>query len=84
MKSRFGSDIVPSRFGADSATPDPWTRTMAAIANATRIRSPLITLKSGRAGSGNPLGISPTSSTLATLSMPRTRTVGMASARIEA
>ena len=84
MKSRFGSDIEPSRFGADSATPDPWTRTMAAMANATRIRSPFIRLRSGSAGSGIPLGISPMSSTLATLATPRTRIVGMARPMIEA
>ena len=34
LKSRLELDRVPSRFGAASATPAPWTTTIAATANA--------------------------------------------------
>ena len=38
MMSWFGFDGESPGFGAASATPAPWTRTMAAIANAPVIR----------------------------------------------
>ncbi len=38
-KSRFGSALDPSGFGADSLTPAPWIRTSAATANAPASRS---------------------------------------------
>ena len=36
---RFGSDLVPSGFGADSLTPAPWISTSAATAQAPRTTS---------------------------------------------
>ncbi len=85
MMSWFGFGRASPGFGAASATPTPWTRTMAAIATApvTRLREK--SRKSGRCGSGMPRGMSPLSPTLATLSAPTrtTTTVGITRANSE-
>ena len=72
----------PSSFGAASATPAPWTNTIAATAKAPVTRLNEISPKSGRWGSGMPGGISPASPTRATLaaSASATTAVGTTSA----
>ena len=82
MKSRFGSDREPSGFGADSLTPAPWTRTMAAIARAPHSNENEKSENDGNPGSGTPVGMSPTSLTVATPAVPRmsSTTVGTTSA----
>ena len=59
MMSRFGFDGASPGFGAASATPAPWTRTIAAIASAPVTRLNDRSRKSGRCGSGMPRGMSP-------------------------
>ena len=81
MKSVFERPREPSGFGAISATPAPCTSTMAATEAApisTWIDS---ALREGKAGSGIPVGISPTSLTWATLSAPTSRTSAVGTIR---
>ena len=63
MKSRLVSDGRPL-FGADSATPAPCTRAMAAMANAPLITPAVRSLRCGSTNGGSPLGIAPTSATV--------------------
>ena len=77
--SRFGSGRALPGLGAASATPAPWTITMAAMASAPVTMPNDSSLTSGRAGSGMPCGRSPWSPTLATVPAPAsaTTTVGI-------
>ena len=82
-KSRFGSDLAPSGFGADSLTPAPWISTSAATANAPRMTSTESSLSWGSAGSGRPLrDLADVADTRWTVSAPMATTtaVGTASA----
>ena len=83
MKSRFASD-GPSRFGADSATPAPCTRTMAATARAPGDTSATGRSASGGAAAARPRGIAPASRYPCDAADVEDDTVGTASATIEA
>src|SRR6478609_6516778 len=71
MRSRFVDDGVPSGLGADSATPAPCTRMIAAIAAAPESRLTLSrSYQVGRTSGGRPDGMVPTSATVRTSSHP--------------
>jgi hypothetical protein len=78
MKSRLVDEGEPSGLGADSATPAPCTRMIAAIAAAPAIRSTLSRVgQGGRVMGGNPVGIAPMSSTVRTSSRPARATTAV-------
>ena len=56
-----------SGFGAASATPAPWTSAIAAIAKRAADHPDVRSDRCGSTSGGNPLGIAPTSATVATL-----------------
>ena len=70
MMSWSGLGRASPGFGAASATPAPWTRTIAATARAPVTRLNENSRTSGRWGSGMPRGMPPASPTRATLSAP--------------
>ena len=74
MKSRFIRDGEPSGFGAASETPAPWIRAIAAIAKAPLITPTVRSDSRGSTSGGSPLGIAPTSATVATSVSPITAT----------
>jgi hypothetical protein len=80
-KSTLASERDPSSLGADSATPTPWTSTIAATARAPARSDIENAESSGHAGIGTPRGMSPWSLTCA-MSAPvmLMTTVGTASA----
>ena len=69
-KSRFTLDGSPPGLGADSRTPAPWTRTIAATAAAPDTSPNDSAPRSGSAGAGIPEGIGLASETRATVSSP--------------
>ena len=73
-KSRLELLGAPPSFGADWATPAPWTSTIAMTASAPDNVSNEKSLQAGSAGIGRPDGIAPASRTRATLSAPATMT----------
>ena len=71
MKSPLACDGEPSGLGVDSATPAPCTSAIAAIASAPVTTPILRSDRCGRASGGRPVGIAPSSLTVATLVLPR-------------
>ena len=84
-KSASMSGGAPSGLGAASETPAPWTSTITATTSApVRTSAENSMCSGGRAGQGMPVGIAPTSATVATAGSARASRLGRTRAMTEA
>ena len=85
LKSASMSGCAPSGLGAASETPAPWTSTITATMRApVRTSAENSMCSGGRAGQGMPVGIAPTSATVATAGSARASMLGTTRAMTEA